>query len=164
MRLTWVCLWLIFLASPAWAAAQSHGRYQDWRVYSAQTGDGKICFVASKPKQTGPRALQNQDIYLRVSTWQRGAKEQPSLGTSQILREDKKGEARIGRLRVPFYARGDSVYVEAGIDEQRLVRAMKKGSTMQIRYETGENQTVMHIFSLKGITAALRKANTLCGR
>ena len=98
-----------------------------------------------------------------VANWKSGAaKEQPSLLTGFPLKAQIPPAARIGSAKIPMYADQNEAFVESPADEKKLVRSMRKGSTMRVDAVSSRGTQISYEFSLRGITAALGKAKTAC--
>jgi invasion protein IalB len=54
-------------------------------------------------------------------------------------------------------------FIESGSDERALVAKMRAGATMNVKAVSARGTNVNYAFSLKGITAALRKTKAICG-
>ena len=145
------------------ANARLEGVYTDWAVHSKTQGGDKICYALAKAKSKTPSSVKHGDIYFMVANWKSGAaKEQPSLLTGFSLKPEIPPSARIGSSRIPMYADGAEAFVENTSDEKKLVRSMRKGSTMRVDAVSGRGTQISYEFSLRGITAALGKAKSVC--
>lgn len=145
------------------ASAKMEGQFTDWTVHSKTQGSEKICYALAKARSKTPSSVKHGDIYFMVANWKSGAaKEQPSLLTSFALKPQIPPSARVGSSRIPMYADGSEAFVESRSDEKKLVRSMRKGSTMRVDAVSARGTQVSYEFSLKGITAALGKAQTVC--
>ncbi len=145
------------------ANAKLEGVFTDWSVHSKTQGGEKICYALAKASSKTPSSVNHGDIYFMVADWKSGAaKEQPSLLTSFPLKAQIPPSARVGSTRIPMYADGSEAFVESGSDEKKLVRSMRKGSTMRVDAVSQRGTQISYEFSLKGITAALRKARSVC--
>ena len=154
----------LLLATPALAAPKSEGTFNDWTVYTTTDGSERICYALSEAKSKVPGNVTHGDVYFMVANWKSGAaSEQPSLITGYPLKPSSPPRARVGSTRITMYTSDNEAFVEAGSDEKQLVRQMRKGSTMQINAVSQRGTATSYEFSLKGVTAALRKAKSLCG-
>ena len=167
MRLSHTVLIMCALAfTPSLASAANaklEGVFTDWTVYSKKDGQDKICYALSKPKSKTPSSVNHGDIYFMVSNWKSGAaKEQPSLLTGYTLKTEIPPAARVGNSKTPMYSSQNEAFVETGTDERKLVKAMRKGAVMRVDAVSQRGTQTSYEFSLKGITAALKKAKTSC--
>ena len=75
-------------ASPALAQATAVGQHRDWGVYSYQSGNGKVCYAMSVPKEKQPASLDHGDIFFFVSrspvrTWLQNRSSSPPTISSR---------------------------------------------------------------------------------
>jgi len=61
-----------------------------------------------------------------------------------------------------MYPSENEAFVESGSDERSLVAKMRAGATMRVTAVSARGTETSYQFSLKGITAALRKAKSAC--
>ena len=145
------------------ASAKLEGVYKDWSVYSKSESGDRICYVLAKPSSKIPTSVNHGDIYFMVANWKSGAaKEQPSLLTGYSIKATVPPAARVGSSKIPMYASQNEAFVESGADEKKLVRAMRKGSSMRVDAMSVRGTQTSYEFSLSGVTAALGKAKTIC--
>jgi len=144
------------------AEPKLEGTFTDWTVYSRVEGNDKICYAIAEPKSKSPTSVNHGDIYFMVSNWRSGAaKEQPSFLAGYSLKKNRAPEARVGSAKYKMFV-SDEGFIESGSDERGLVAKMRAGATMQVKAVSARGTNVNYSFSLKGITAALRKAKSAC--
>ncbi|MEE9347743.1 MAG: invasion associated locus B family protein [Robiginitomaculum sp.] len=152
-------------AAPMASAAEPKlaATYSDWKVYTKGSGGNQICYALAKPKTHSPRSVNHGDVFFMVANWKSGAaKEQPSLMTGYSFKLSSPPKARIGGAKIPMYVAQNEAFVEARSDETRLVKNMRSGSLMRVEAVSQRGTATSYEFSLKGITAALKKAKSLC--
>lgn len=147
----------------AQAAPKLEGKYSDWSVYSRSEGGDKICYAISEAKSKSPASVRHGNIFFMVSNWQSGAAtEQPSFMTEYQLRPNRAPEARVGSAKYKMFVAENESFIESPNDERALVAKMKAGATMNLKAVSARGTNVNYSFSLKGITAALKKAKAAC--
>ena len=143
--------------------ANLEGVFTDWSVYSRVDGSDKICYVLAKPASKTPTTVNHGDIYFMVANWKSGAaSEHPSLLTGYTLKAEVPPSARIDRLKIPMFAADNEAFVESSTDEKKLVQSMRKGARMRVDAMSTRGTQTSYEFSLKGVTAALKKAKATC--
>lgn len=166
MKTTFAILTLTAMAVPSFAQAAEpklEGNYTDWAAYSRMEGGDKICYVLSKPKSKSPSSVNHGDIYFMVSTWRSGSpKEQPSFLAGYPLKKTRAPEARVGSAKYKMFVSENEGFIESRSDERGLVSKMRAGATMNVKAVSARGTNVNYAFSLKGITAALKKARASC--
>jgi len=154
-----------FAIAPAAQASEPKlaGTYSDWRVYTRGSGSERICYALASPSSLSPKAANHGEVFFMVSNWKNGAAtEQPSLMTGYAFKLTSPPNARVGSTKVPMYVSQNEAFVETDGDEMRLVKNMKKGSVMRVSAVSERGTATSYEFSLKGVTAATRKATALC--
>lgn len=155
------------LASPlalAQSAPKLEGTYTDWKVYSRGQGKSKTCYALSTPKVKTPNSVNHGDVYFMVSNWKSGAAtEQPSFLAGYPLKTKRGPEARVGSAKYTMYASANEAFIEKNSSERALVSKMRAGATMNVKAVSSRGTQVSYQFSLKGITAALKRAKSACG-
>ncbi len=145
------------------ANAKSVGKFRDWTVHVKQVGGEKICYALSQPTSKVPSTVNHGDIYFMIASWKSGAaKDQPSLYAGYTIKTKTPPMARIGASKVVMFSDANEAFVEEKSEEQKLVRLMKKGSTMRVDAVSARGTRTSYEFSLRGVTAAIKKANALC--
>ena len=167
MKKIFLGLTLSALALPLTAQASEpklEGTFSDWKVFSRAEAGDKICYAISEPKSKSPASVNHGDIYFMVSNWRSGAaKEQPSFLAGYPLRGSRPPEARVGSAKFKMFVSENESFIESSSEERGLVKKMKAGATMQLKAVSTRGTNVNYSFSLKGITAALKKAKASCG-
>lgn len=160
-----LCLPLLATSTPAVSAtgATLEGVFTDWSVYSREDAGDKICYVLAKPKSKSPSTVNHGDIYFMVANWRSGAaSEQPSLMTGYSLKQEVPPSASVDRNKIPMFSANNEAFIESTTDEQKLVRAMRKGARMRVDAMSTRGTQTSYEFSLNGVTAALKKARSSC--
>jgi len=148
----------------AQAAPKLEGTFTDWTVYSRAEGGDKICYAITQPTVKAPKSVNHGDIYFMVSNWRSGAaKEQPSFLAGYPLKKNRTPKARVGSAKYDMYAVENEAFIESSANERGLVGKMRAGATMRVEAVSARGTNVSYEFSLRGITAALKKAKAACG-
>ena len=167
MKKTILTFTLGALALPSLAQAAEpklEGTFTDWAVYSRIEGNDKICYALSQPKSKSPSSVNHGDIYFMVSNWRSGAaKEQPSFLAGYPLKKTRSPEARVGSAKYKMFVAENEGFIESNSEERGLVSKMRAGATMNVKAVSARGTNVSYSFSLKGVTAALKKAKAACG-
>ena len=139
------------------------GTFSDWAAYSRAEAGDKICYVLAAPSKKTPSSVNHGDIYFMVSNWKSGqATEQPSLMTGYTLKDSSPPVAIVGSSRTRMFASANEAFIESARDERTLVGKMRGGANMRVQAVSSRGTSVSYEFSLKGVTAALRKAKAAC--
>lgn len=151
---------------PAQAAANAprlEGKHSDWTVFTRGAGQAKTCYVVTEATAKSPGNVNHGNIFFLVSNWANGdATEQPSLMTGFPLKPTRAPKARVGSTAITMYGADNEAFIAERADERRLVSSMRKGANMTVDAVSSRGTDVSYNFSLKGVTAALRQAKSLC--
>ena len=163
LRLGLIAAALLITSPVAAQAPDFRGQHNDWRVFTRGTGAERVCYAVTRPTESRPGDVAHGEVYFFVSSWASGAaREQPSFMAGYELRPDNPPRANVGNDRVTFFVSEQEGFVEERRDETRLVDAMRRGATMRVEAVSARGTNTAYIFSLSGITAALRQVGELC--
>lgn len=156
------------IASPAVAATapQSLGTFSDWNAFTYEEEGGKVCFIISEPKRSKlSRRASRGDVFFMVTHWA-GKKRfgEPSVIVGYPLRKGYEPTIRIGSDKFSMKSSKDAAWIEDEADERRLINAMRNGSAMTVTGMSGRGTRSEDRFSLSGVTDALKKIDSACGR
>ena len=144
--------------------AQFRGEFNDWMVFTRGEGDERVCYALSRPTDSRPGNVEHGDVYFLISSWQNdAADEQPNFFAGYPLRPDSPPKVRVGSDRFDMFVSENESFIEEPGLEDRLVRAMRRGSTMRVESVSQRGTATAYTFSLSGVTASLREVENLCG-
>ncbi|MEO1252618.1 MAG: invasion associated locus B family protein [Pseudomonadota bacterium] len=160
---------LLFLALAPFAASAQEptavATYKDWSVFVRETGGDKICFAAAEASDKSPKSVNHGDVFFLVASWKSGAAtEQPSLMTGYPLDLKPEPQVRIGSDKWEMYSAENEAFIEASDEEQRLLRAMRRGADMRVNAVSKRGTSTSYMVSLRGVTAALERVKKECGQ
>lgn len=153
--------------APAAAAPKQIGVYKAWKAYSSEESGGKVCFVVSTPTEKSPQNVKRGDIFFIVTNWGNGHW-QPSIEIGYPFKTGSKSTVSIGSDKFSLFTDNDEssgnggAWLREQADETRIVRAMKRGSTMIVKGTSKRGTLTTDRYSLSGITAALDAAAKSC--
>ena len=151
------------VGSAAAADPQAVATYKDWSVFVRDVDGDKICFAASEAKDKSPKSANHGDIFFLVSSWKsRAATNQPSLMTGYPLNAAPEPTLRVGSDKWDMYVSENEGFIELTSEEERLVRAMRRGADMRISAVSQRGTATSYIISLRGISAALDRVTAEC--
>lgn len=137
--------------------------HQDWVVYvNDDSPQGRVCYALSDASETAPRNLDHGRVVMMVGSWRSGARtEQVMFQAGYPLRPAGPVRARVGSDVYRLFVDGSDAFAFDG-DESRLVRAMRRGSTLRVEATSARGNATAYEFSLRGVTAALRAVAQAC--
>ncbi len=138
--------------------------FKDWAAYSVSGPNGKVCYVASQPKDQQPTGVNRDPVFFMVSHWQgREVRNEASIIIGYPFAENSTVTTEIDGASFTMFTKGDGAWMENVAEETRLVEAMKAGSKMTVRGRSRRGTNTVDTYSLSGITAALNKIAEVCG-
>ncbi len=145
------------------AEPQAVATYKDWSVFVRDADGDKICFAATEAKDKSPKSVNHGDIFFLVSSWKsRAATNQPSLMTGYALNAAPEPTLRVGSDKWDMYVSENEAFIELTSEEERLIRAMRRGADMRISAVSQRGTATSYIISLRGISAALDRVSSEC--
>lgn len=140
------------------------GQYGEWGAYAASPGGKKLCFALAKPgsSKTEPANRPRDPAYLFVSTRpSEKVKDEISLIIGYALKPNTEVSAAVGSASFAFYTQEDGAWVKQA-EEAKMIDAMRKGSDVVVKGESGKGTKTTDTFSLKGISQALDRVGQEC--
>lgn len=159
-----VAFWSMADAPTATAqSAKFLEQFNDWSSYTRDGSGDKICFAVSQPKDSEPKGVNRGQIVFYLTTWKKdNIKNQVSVKIGYPFKEGSKVSATIGPDSFSLFVKDDKAFIENPADEARLVAAMRKGAKMVIKGTSRRGTLTTDIYSLSGITAALKHVAQTC--
>lgn len=137
----------------------------DWTVFAAQ--NPQECWAVSPPKSTlntrdGKEVeVTRGDIRLYVA-FRPGQGGEVSFTGGYPFAPDSTVEIDIGGQKFNLFTEGESAWTGSPADDQKLISALRAGSTAVVTGRSGRGTTTKDTFSLSGITAATNTAQARC--
>jgi hypothetical protein len=143
------------------------GNFQDWHVYNTGSGADRSCFVVSPPQEMTPKGVNRGSVFFMVTTWPaRNVKNQPSVVPGYPYKDMSTVSVQVGSDKFEFFTQNDAsnggAWMESPDDEQKLLAAMKRGSSMSVTGTSSRGTLTRDNYSLSGISAALDKMTSDC--
>ena len=143
---------------------------QDWSVFARGEGDDKVCWIASTPTDSKalrdgkPVEVRRGDIYMMV-TYRPGedvAKEVAFI-SGYPFRQGSTVEADVGGDGWDMFTVGENAWLSSSDKDAQMVEAFKRGADVKLTGVSSRGTQTIDTFSLMGFTAAVEKAEELCG-
>lgn len=142
------------------AAVATH---KDWSVFVREIDGDKICFAATEATDKSPKSVNHGDVFFLIATWNSGAaRHQPSLMTGYSLNAKPEPTLRVGSDRWEMYVSDNEAFIESSDEEERLIRAMKRGADMRVGAVSQRGTATSYVISLRGVTLALERVEREC--
>ena len=150
------------LASTGAMAATNLGTFDYWTAWSDSDSGGKICYVSSTPQTMEPTNVNRGEIHFIVTIRPTNRNEVATIVGYPIHETDADASASVDGRAYPMVTQGESGWLASIEDEPGFVGAMRAGSNMVVRATSQRGTNTVDTYSLRGVTAALNKANEEC--
>jgi invasion protein IalB len=163
LRWALVCVMLAVARAPS-AAAQTPkliGSHGDWTVYEVTDNRGRVCYLASEPSnQTGNYSRRDNPAVLVVRLPGKPG-EYVTVHPGYPYKKDSKVKATVDGRNFELFTDGEHAFTYDA-DDQKVVDAMKSGSSMTVRGTSTRGTYSLDTYSLKGFTAAYDAMRGAC--
>jgi invasion protein IalB len=163
-----LALVVVAAAGAGAAAAQTPtprfvANHRDWTVYEVAETSGKICYIASEPKnQEGNYARRGSPAVLVARLPGRAASEQVSVQPGYTYKKDSAVEVKIDGQTFQLFTQGEHAWARTDADDRALIGAMRAGATMSVRGTSTRDTFSLDTYSLAGFTAAFEAMRDAC--
>ncbi|ODN70295.1 invasion associated locus B family protein [Methylobrevis pamukkalensis] len=135
----------------------------DWAAYGYTAGGGKVCYIISQPKASEPKGVNRDPIYMFVTNRPKeGVNHEISVITGYPYKEGSKTTIKIGSDTFVLFTKEDGAWVENAAEEARMITSMRAGADMVVSGTSRRGTVTTDTYSLKGVTAALKRIDTEC--
>ena len=139
------------------------GEYKDWDAFTYQEDGKPVCFVSSSPKDSNPKNVRRDDIYILVTHRPESKTlDEVSVYTGYPYRDSSVATIDIDGRNFELFTKGDTAWAYDADADKTLVRAMVQGSEMRISGTSQRGTDTTDRYSLLGFTAARNAINKAC--
>ncbi|MGD9510700.1 MAG: invasion associated locus B family protein [Geminicoccaceae bacterium] len=168
--LRWASIVMAMAVAPPLAHAQTGDSvpkqisvHRDWSVYEVTDSRGRICYVASEPKeQSGNYSRRDPPALLVARLPGDPPPEQVSVQPGYAYLKGSAVEAKIGSRTFRMFTDGEHAWTRTNDEDRTLIEAMKAGATMTVRGTSVKNTHSLDTYSLSGFTAAVEAMRAAC--
>lgn len=164
---------LLVLALPASAAgaaetAEFLKKFKDWSAYRHEGENKKICFAATQPRETLPKAMQPKsggrgEAYFYLSFFPLdGVKNEVMIRLGYATKAGVPVVASIGPASFKFFTKDEKAFIENPEEERSFVEALKKGDRLVVKGTTAKGTATTDTYSLLGVSQAVKQAEDAC--
>lgn len=146
-------------ATPSVAQPSLIKKFDDWGVYSYTNRGKPGCYVLTIPETMTPTNVNHGKNYLMVLRSRIGAEHWvPQAKFGYNLDKQVGVTARVGNKTFHMTPRGNTAWTLKESREDELVKAMRRGASLVVEAKSTRGTETRYVFSLSGITAALKRA------
>lgn len=138
--------------------------FERWATYTYNTAAGaKVCYAATQPTETAPQGVNRDPVFMFITNRPKeGVKHEVSVITGYPYKEGSKTTVKIGDATFSMYTKDQGAWVDNAAEESRFIAAMKGGTDMVITGTSRRGTVTTDTYSLKGVTAALKRIDGEC--
>ena len=156
-----ICL-LIFSSNSFANTPRSTGKYKNWQSFTAETDEGKICFVETLPTKRAPAAVKRGKSKLFVTFRpSENINDEISL-TSGHEYKASTVTARSGKRRYSFTSEKNFAWIIDDLEEKKFIKLMKKATDVIVKARTVKGAETTDHYSMMGFTKAYNAAKKNC--
>lgn len=141
------------------------GQYGDWGAYSASPGGKKICFAIARPasSETKPPNRPRNPVYIFTATRPADkVTDEISIIIGYPFKPSSEATANVGTTTFALYTQGDGAWFRSDAEQAHMVEAMRAGETVVVKGVSAKGTQSVDMFSLKGFSQALDRADQEC--
>jgi len=134
-----------------------------WQAFSSQQGRTKVCYALAKAENRIPTNLKDVEGLLFVSNRPtEGVRNEISFVLNFDLKEDVEHQALIGDERFALVAKGQNMWLKNPAEEPRMLDALRKGTTLEVKGTSKRGNATSDKYSLAGISQTVKRADDAC--
>ena len=153
---------LIFSASAFANTPRSTGKYKNWQSFTAETGEGKICFAETLPTKRAPAAVKRGKSKLFVAFRpSENIKDEISI-TSGHEYKASTVTAKSGKRSYSFFSKENFAWILDDQEEKKFIQLMKKATDVIVKARTVKGAETTDHYSMMGFTKAYNTAKKNC--
>jgi len=147
--------------------------HKTWSVYSFMEKGKKVCYMASTPKKSEGKYHQrgtvhflitnrtyhkSQDVVSHVAGYTFGK----DAEVQAIVKSDNPKTKKIIEHKFTLLTKDDTAWAPDDKTDSQIVKAMKQGTTLEIKGASSRGTQTIDIYSLTGFTAAYNDLQKQC--
>lgn len=134
-----------------------------WQAFSSQQGRSKVCYALSKAEARAPANLKDVDGLIFVSNRPgENVRNEISFVMNFDLKEDVEHQAVIGSETFALVAKGQNMWLKNPAEEPRMLDALRRGATLEVKGTSRRNNPTSDRYSLAGMTQTVKRAEDAC--
>lgn len=131
-------------------------QFKQWGAYSFNDkARGKVCYILATPSAKTPADRDHGDVFFLVSQKPKSNDYESQIEVGYPLKDGEDVSVQIGGKTFPMFSKDNNAWLKDTGEESSLVRAMRKGATMEVKGVSKKGTRTSYTYSLSGVTAAL---------
>jgi len=163
LALAWIVVATVQAQTAAAQAPKFISNHRDWTVYEVADPKGKICYIASEPRnQEGNYSRRGNPAVLVARLPGNPPSEQVSVQPGYTYRSGSTVQMKIEGHDFQLFTQGEHAWARTDTDDQELIEAMRRGATMTVRGTSTRDTFSLDTYSLNGFSAAFEAMRGAC--
>lgn len=135
-----------------------------WQAFAMQgQGKARTCYALGKPAERKPANLKDVAGYIFVSNRPgEGIRNEISFVMGFDLKEGIEHQALVGEQKFVLVAKGQNLWLKNPAEESRLLDAMRKASSAEVKATSKRGNVTGDKYTLAGIAQTVKKAEDAC--
>lgn len=139
------------------------GNYGAWDAYKSKEAPGVVCYVVAEPQAKEPIAAKRDPVFLVINTWpSKNVRQQPNIQIGYPFKDGSTAEVQVGSDKFTFFTQGENAWLKTIEEETRFIQALRSGAEARILGTSRRGTLTTDTYVLKGVSAALDKADEAC--
>lgn len=150
------------------AAAQDEGTedlgvFKDWAARKFEEKGNPVCTMFSQPIKSEGDYSKRGEVYVFVTHRPAANRiNEISVKIGYTFKTETPVVIRIGTAEYELFSEDDFAWAQDSKEDERLVRAMRAGATMEVEGVSSRGTKTTDTFSLSGFSAANNKITDAC--
>ncbi len=159
-----LCCSLLGLSLPA--AAQSKAtllsKNGDWEAYTYTDKEGKICYMATTPKNS-QNAPANRSVATLSVTHRPKETNVVSVTAGFTFKKDSAADITVGGKKTSLFTSGGGAWARDNATDKALIQAMAKANDATVNGTPDKGKAVIDTYSMAGFAASYKAISDACG-
>ncbi len=142
---------------------QSLGTFRDWAAFAFNHDGGRVCYIASQPKEAKGNYTLRGDVWALVTHRSPGgSRDIIEIVAGYTYLKDSTVTITIGDRSYDLFTQEEKAWAYTREDERKIVASMKAGVNMVIEGRSWRGTETTDSYSLLGFTAAYDVISEAC--
>lgn len=162
---------LVAVLAGGWAAAaaaqeegtEDLGVFKDWAARRFEEKGKPVCTMYSQPIKSEGDYTKRGETYVFVTHRPAANRtNEVSIKIGYTFKTETPVVVRIGGAEFDLFSEDDFAWAEDSREDERMVRAMRAGATMEVEGVSNHGTKTVDTYSLSGFSAANNKITETC--
>lgn len=139
------------------------GVFKDWAARKFEEKGKPVCTMFSQPIKSEGDYSKRGEVYIFVTHRPAANRtNEVSVKIGYTFKTETPVVVRIGNAEFELFSEDDFAWAEDSKEDEKLVRAMRAGSTMEVEGVSSRGTKTTDTYSLSGFSAANNKITEAC--